>query len=204
MRPKCFGSVPFVAVNFALLFTLALCVRAQERDPRDRDDVHWGQHTAGVLSRVGIEQYPVGCNGPGSPTDPKPWANAGGDRRCSKDTEEQNVDGLVVLVNWRDLQPDTFNEPLKSYYIDNAIYSMAHPERQSIRLGVLTGIRSPDWLTTTSYPGVTFPDAFGAGMCHPSAGGPTKSGSPGTIWNTWSLAGNPHSMPNPFGSNTVS
>jgi len=202
MRTRRFASVPFITVAFVALFIFPLSARAQYGDPRDRDDVQWEQHTAGVLSRVGIEQYPVGCSGPGSPTDPKPWANPSGDRRCSKATEQDNVDGLVVLVNWRDLQPDTFNEPLKSYYIDNSIYSMAHPERQSIRLGVLTGIRSPDWLTTTSYPGVTFPDAFGAGMCDPSAGGPATSGTPGAIWNTWSLAGNPHSMPNPFGSNT--
>ncbi len=202
MRARLFGSVPQIGITLlaALLFTTN--ARSQDSDPRDRDDIHWGQHTAGVLSRVGIEQYPVGCSGPGGPADPKPWSNAAGERSCSKATEEDNVDGLVVLVNWRTLQPDYYDEPLKSYYIDNIIYSMVHPERQSIRLGVLTGIRSPDWLETNSFPSVIFPDAFGPGMCDPSAGGPSMAGAPGAIWNTWSIGGNPHSMPNPFGSNT--
>ncbi|SPE26825.1 hypothetical protein SBA3_1310011 [Candidatus Sulfopaludibacter sp. SbA3] len=46
---------------------------------------------------------------------------------CSIATQETNIDGLVVLVNWKTLQPDAYDEPLSSYYIDNAIYSMAHP-----------------------------------------------------------------------------
>jgi hypothetical protein len=110
-----FGRAPLVGATLlaGLLFTTN--ARCQDPVSHDRDEIHWGQHTAGVLSRVGIEQYPVGCNGPGSPADPKPWANAAGDRRCSKATEEANVDGLVVLVNWRTLEPDFYGEPLKSY-----------------------------------------------------------------------------------------
>jgi len=202
MRARLFGRVPLVGLTILAALMSTTSALPQGTFPNDRHGVPWGQHTAGVLSRVGIEQFPVGCSGPGNPTDPEPWANASGDRRCSKATEEDNVDGLVVLVNWRTLQPRNFNDPLKNYYIDNMIYSMAHPERQSIRLGILTGTRSPDWLITTSYPAVIFPDAFGPGMCAPSAGGPPTAGAPGAIWSTWSLAGNPHSMPNPFGSNT--
>jgi uncharacterized protein (TIGR03437 family) len=161
-----------------------------------------GQHTAGVLSRVGIENYPVGCtSSKGNPTDQNPWTNSSGSARCSIATQEDNIDGLVVLVNWKTLQPSAYNDPLSSYYIDNAIYSMAHPERQSIRLGVLTGTHSPNWLVNPPAGSMaTFANTLGSGNCNPSAGGPTSNG-PGTIWNTFSLAGTLRNMPNPFGSN---
>jgi uncharacterized protein (TIGR03437 family) len=162
-----------------------------------------GQHTAGVLSRVGIENYPIGCtSSQGNPTDQNPWANAAGSSRCSVATQADNIDGLVVLVNWKTLQPNAYTDPLNSYYIDNAIYSMAHPERQSIRLGVLTGTHSPNWLVNPpSGAGATFPNTFGSGTCNPSAGGPTTSG-PGTIWNVFSMNGTQRNMPNPFGTNS--
>lgn len=161
------------------------------------------QHTAGVLSRVGIESYPTGCSSSqGNPTDRNPWTNSAGSSQCATATEEANIDGLVVLVNWRTLQPNAYNDPLSSYYIDNAIYSMAHPERQSIRLGVLTGTRSPDWLVNPPFGAdATFANVFASGDCNPSDGGPTANG-PGTLWNIFSLSGTLHHMPNPFGSNT--
>jgi hypothetical protein len=207
MRPNLPRFLLLAGVAFMSASILTVAARPQDRDWRDRDDFNRGQHTAGVLSRVGIEQYPVGCTSLlGNPVDSNPWMNSSGDGRCSVATKEDNIDGLVVLVTWKTLQPDNYDEPLSSYYIDNAIYSMAHPERQSIRLGVLTGIRSPNWLIKPPPPpGVSFPDRYGKGDCNPSsasAGGPSLSGVPGTIWNRFSLAGNLHAMPNPFGSNS--
>jgi hypothetical protein len=191
-----------LSLTLAAASLYAMPARSQDRDSWDQDHDNRGQHTHGVLSRVGIEQYPVGCNGPGTATDPQPWTNSTGERRCSTASREDNIDGLVVLVNWRTLQPKSYDDPLKSYYIDNAIYSLAHPERQSIRLGILTGTRSPDWLITTNFPTVIFPDAFGPGHCNPSSGGPIVAGGPGLIWSKFSLNGNVLAMPNPFGSNT--
>src|SRR5271165_3900555 len=79
------------------------------------------QHTAGVISRVGIESYPMGCSSAqGNPTDQNPWSNSTANSRCSVATENDNIDGLVVLVNWKTLQPTAYDEPLHSYYIDNA------------------------------------------------------------------------------------
>jgi hypothetical protein len=161
------------------------------------------RHTHGVIARVGIESYPVGCSSrQGNPTDPNPWTNSSGSNKCSTASQEDNVDGLMILVNWKTLQPNAYNNPLSSYYIDNAIYSLARPERQSIHLAVLAGTHSPDWLVNPSPgPGVSFPNAFGAGNCNPSAGGPAAN-SPGTIWNIFSVSGTLRHMPNPFGSNS--
>jgi hypothetical protein len=70
---------------------------------------------------------------------------------------------------------------------------------------VLAGTHSPDWLINPP-PGtdVSFPDTFGKGTCNaaaPSAGGPTKKGVPGTIWNLFSFDGTLMPMPNPLASN---
>ena len=191
------------AASLILVLTIFPAGQLAAQDGDHDDFPVRGQHTAGVLSRVGIEEYPVGCSSSlGNPTDANPWTNKSGSHRCSIASEQENVDGLVVLVNWSTLQPNRYNDPLSSYYIDNAIYSLAHPERQSIRLGVLTGTHSPNWLITAA--GAPFPDRFGKGTCNPadpSASGPTK-GVPGTIWNNFAFPDKTRPMPNPLGSNS--
>jgi hypothetical protein len=172
-----------------------------------RSDAVAAQHTSGVVARVGIEAYPVGCTSSrGNPTDSSPWTSASGSARCSTATQNANVDGLMILVTWKTLQPNSYNDALSSYYVDNAIYSLAHPERQSIHLAVMAGTHSPDWLINPpSGDGPSFPNRFASGTCNPSAlssGGPSPTGAPGTIWNVFQFSGTPRSMPNPFGSNS--
>ena len=167
------------------------------------DNAFGGQHTSGVIARVGIQRLPIGCHSAGKPTDPVPWTSASGSAWCSLASQEPNIDGLMILVNWKTLQPQAYDEPLRSYYIDNAIYSLAHPERQSIHLAILAGVNSPAWfISSSTSPGASFPNSFGSGRCEPSAGGPTQGGTPGKIWNVFSFNGRPLPMPNPFGSNS--
>jgi hypothetical protein len=194
------------AVVAALL--LPTGAQAQTRDGevahasgRDIDPAQRGQHTSGVIARVGIEQLPVGCISAGKATGPAAWANAAGDAKCSIASQQDNVDGLMIIVRWSTLQPGEFDDPLRSYYIDNAIYSLAHPERQSIHLAVLAGTNSPNWLM--SGPGRAFQDKFGAGTCDPTGSGrPPSIGAPGKIWSAFSFKGKSEPMPNPFGSNS--
>lgn len=195
----------FVAsVILVLTFLPAGHLAAQEGD-HDGSAVR-EQHTSGVIARVGIEDYPIGCSSSlGHPTDANPWTSKSGSNRCSIATREDNVDGLMILVDWSTLQPNSYNAALSSYYIDNAIYSLAHPERQRIHLAVLAGTHSPDWLINPP-PGtnVSFPDTLGGGTCDAavsSSGGPTK-GVPGKIWNLFSFGGTLMPMPNPFASNS--
>ena len=106
----------------------------------------------------------------------------------------------MIIVRWSTLQPVGYGDALRSYYIDNAIYSLAHPERQSIHLAVLAGTNAPPWLMAS--PGKPFPDTFGSGTCDPATGGPPSKGKPGTIWSSFAFVGGHTPMPNPFGSNT--
>jgi len=192
-------------VALALALLLATGARAQTRDGEparigERDPAPAGQHTSGVIARVGIEQLPVGCRSTGKTTDPVVWTNASGSAKCSIASQQDNIDGLMILVHWSTLQPGKFDDRLRSYYIDNAIYSLAHPERQSIHLAVLAGTNSPSWLMDS---GSTFPNKFGDGLCDPSgSGGPKPDGAPGKIWNRFSFRGESKPMPNPFGSNS--
>lgn len=142
------------------------------------------QHTAGVLARVGAEKLPLGCSSAGNATDPVLWKSASGTGKCSISTLQDNVDGLMILVRWSTLQPRAYDDPLRTYYIDNAIYSLAHPERQSIHLAVLAGTNSPAWLIN-------------------GPGGANANGIPGKVWNVFSFAGTKRAMPNPFGSNST-
>jgi hypothetical protein len=187
--------------GLAIAMVMALTIGERARGD-DRDDLFLRQGTFGVIARVGIEDYPVGCKSAGTSIDQTPWVNASGSHKCSIASQQDNVDGITVLVRWGTLQPNGYYEPLNTSYIDNAIYSLAHPWRQHIHLGVVTGKLSPDWLihkdSTAAYP-----DKFTGGTCKPSEGGPSSAG-PGTIWNEFSFAGALPTMPmpNPFGSNT--
>jgi hypothetical protein len=202
----------FAAVSAMLVVTpfFAKQLGAQGFDPQDSPVS--GQHTSGVIARVDIGAYPVGCGSSlGNPTDANPWTNKSGLNQCSVATEKDNVDGLMILVDWSTLQPKSYDEPLSSYYIDNAIYALAHPERQHIHLAVLAGTHSPKWLIDPPLGvDVSFPDKYGNGnvVCNPadpSAGGPNVVAGtlvPGTIWNVFSFGGKLLPMPNPFKSNT--
>jgi hypothetical protein len=201
MRTRCLRFLPGVSATIVAALTLTISERARGDE---RGKTLPPQRTSGVIARVGIEDYPVGCNSStGIATDQHPWTN-GSSSHCSIASQQENVDGLMILIQWSTLQPDRYGEPLSSYYIDNAIYSLAHPERQHIHLAVLAGTHSPVWLTSTDSR-ASFPDRYAGGICKPSAGGPSPQGAPGTVWNTFYFTGliSPlKSMPNPFGTNS--
>ena len=188
----------------ALAMALTLAV-SEPSLGEDQDGMFGLQRTSGVIARVGIEDYPIGCSGTGTATDRYPWTDASHrNHKCSTASQQDNVDGLMILVQWKTLQPHAYNEPLDTYYIDNAIYSLAHPERQHIHLAVLAGTHSPNWLITTAS-SASFPDRFAGGICNPSAGGPRSPSIPGKIWNKFYFSGLSPAMkpmPNPFGSNS--
>jgi hypothetical protein len=202
METRCLLFLPVAGAMAAMALTVAM---SEPSFGEDRDGMHWPRRTSGVIARVGIEDYPVGCSGTGTATDQQPWTDSSRrGHRCSIASQQDNVDGLMILVQWKTLQPHAYNEPLDTYYIDNAIYSLAHPERQHIHLAVLAGTHSPGWLITAA-PSAPFPDRFAGGMCNPSAGGPPSSSVPGKIWNNFyfsNLSPAMKPMPNPFGSNS--
>src|ERR1700675_2612765 len=60
------------------------------------------QRTSGVLARDGIENYPVGCSGAGTPISPNPWVGGSvSGSGCSLSSQQANVDGLMILVQWK-------------------------------------------------------------------------------------------------------
>ncbi len=186
MRTRRLRFVLGVGATIAMALTLAM---NKPSLGEDRDEMARPQRTSGVIARVGIEDYPVGCSGTGTATSRRPWTDAS--RRgngCSTASQQDNVDGLMILVQWKTLQPHAYNEPLDTYYIDNAIYSLAHPERQHIHLAVLAGTHSPDWLITAAS-SAPFPDRLAGGFCNPSDGGPRSLSIPGKIWNTFYFSG---------------
>ena len=67
--------------------TLAMALTVAMSDPslgEDRDGPRGPQRTSGVIARVGIEDYPVGCSGTGTATDRHPWTDTSRrGHRCS-------------------------------------------------------------------------------------------------------------------------